>query len=305
MNISHMESFAVLAKTLNFTKASKQLYVTQPKLSKTIMHVEQEIGAKLFIRNKRDVSLTAAGEIFYKEIEGILRAYRSTVNQVKIANKGISGKLDVGFLGTAMVKILPSIVNQFRAEYPEIELNLYDYTYSVLQDALLENKLDIAILPDRELSESHHLEKRYLVADDMCVTVNRSNALAALDEIELANLNNEPFVIMDPKISIRDYNMVTAMCFEQDFIPKIVYKANTTNNLLMMVDCNLGISVLANHMSHFAGENVKFIRIIGYENYFRLVCAWLSEKNPCVENFLNVIEKCKTTLFGKPEFGQT
>jgi DNA-binding transcriptional LysR family regulator len=296
-----MEAFAVLARTLNFTKASKQLYVTQPNLSKTIMHVEEEIGAKLFTRNRRDMRLTAAGEIFYKEISDILSAYRAAVGKVRIVDKGISGKLDVGFLGTAMVKILPPIVNQFRADYPGVELNLYDYTYSVLQDALLENKLDVAILPDRELSDSHNLEKKYLIADDMCVVANRSSRLASLDEIELATLNNEPFVMMDPKISIRDYNMVTTMCFEQDFIPKIVYKANTTNNLLMMVDCNLGISVLAKHMSHFAGDNVKFIKIIGYENYFRLVCAWLPEKNPCIENFLKVVEKCKAALFSKPD----
>jgi DNA-binding transcriptional LysR family regulator len=296
-----MEAFAVLVNTLNFTKASKQLYVTQPNLSKTIMHIEEESGAKLFIRNKRDVSLTAAGEVFYRDICGILSEYNSTVNKVRLVDKGIIGKLDVGFLGTALVKILPAIVNQFRVEYPGIELNLYDYTYSVLQDALFGNKLDVAILPDRELSDTHNLEKRHLIADDMCVIVNKSSKFSDLDEIELASLNNEPFVMMDPKISIRDYNMVSNMCLEQNFIPKIVYKANTTNNLLMMVDCNLGISVLAKHMSHFAGENVKFIKIIGYENYFRLVCAWLSGKNPYIENFLKVVETCKSSIFGKPD----
>jgi DNA-binding transcriptional LysR family regulator len=294
-----MEAFAVLVNTLNFTKASKQLYVTQPNLSKTIMHIEQEIGAQLFVRNKRDVSLTAAGEVFYRDICGILAAYNSTVNKVRLVDRGVIGKLDVGFLGTALVKILPAIVNQFRSEYPEIELNLYDYTYSVLQDALLENKLDIAILPDRELSETHNLEKRHLIADDMCVIVNRSSPYARLNEIELESLNNEPFVMMDPKISIRDYNMVTNMCLEQNFIPRIVYKANTTNNLLMMVDCGLGISVLAKHMSHFAGGNVNFIKIVGYENYFRLVCAWLSGRNPNIENFLKVVETCKASILPK------
>jgi hypothetical protein len=68
----------------------------------------------------------------------------------------------------------------------------------------------------------------------------------------------------------------------------------------MMVDCNLGISVLAKHMSHFAGENVKFIKIIGYENYFRLVCAWVSERNPCIDKFLKVVEKCKASSFSRP-----
>jgi DNA-binding transcriptional LysR family regulator len=245
------------------------------------------------------MSLTSAGEIFYRDVCDIIDAYRSAVNKVDIADRGISGKLDVGFLGTAMVKILPQIVNRFHEEYPAIELNLYDYTYSVLQDALMENKLDIAILPDKELKAPHSFETRYLVADDMCVTVNRTSRLADLDEVELESLSNEPFVMMDPAVSIRDYNMVTVMCVEQNFIPKIVYSANTLNNLLMMVECDLGISVLAKHMSHFAGENVRFIKIIGYENYFRLVCAWLPGKNPCVENFLKVTEECKTSLFGE------
>ncbi|MDR1571981.1 MAG: LysR family transcriptional regulator [Clostridiales Family XIII bacterium] len=292
MTINQLEYFLTLARTLNYTKASKLLHLTQPHLSKTIVALEQEIGVQLLIRSKRGVRLTRAGEVFCAEMDSLLSRFGSAISKTREAYEGFYGIVDVGFLGTAMVRLLPSIVNRFRHEYPGISLNLLDYTYTTLQDALYADKFDVAILPDRELDDAVGLEKKYLIADDMCIVVNSRHPLAERECVELYDLKNEPFIIMDPKVSVRDSNMVTAICLEQDFLPKIAMESNTLNNLLMMVECNMGISILAKHMAHMATENVRFINILGYENYFKLVCAWKKDKNPCAQQFVGVVEAC-------------
>jgi DNA-binding transcriptional LysR family regulator len=294
MTINQLKYFLTLAQTLNYTKASKQLYLTQSHLSKTIVTIEQEIGVQLFIRSKRNVRLTQAGELFYAEISNLVSTFDSIIDKTKDAHKGVYGIINVGFSGMAMIRLLPTIINRFRRAYPNISLNLFDYIYSSLQDALYTDKFDVAILPDRELNDIVGFEKRHLISDDMCVVVHKDHPVAERNSVELRDFKNDPIIIMDPTVSACDSNMVTSMCLEQGFLPNTTLKSNTVTNILMMVECNMGVSVLARHMTHMATENVRFINIAGYENYFKLVCAWRKDKNPCVEQFVTTaFEYCR------------
>lgn len=292
MTISQIESFLTLASTLNFTKASALLYTTQPNLSRMIASIEHEVGARLLTRNKRDVKLTPAGEAFTREMEKTIRQYYQAIKITKQADSGVFGSIRLGFLGTALITRLPIIVNSFRERHPKIHLELIDYTYSLLMEELTSKKIDIAILPDRELNKLPQIAKRYLFADDMCVVMSTKHKFASHSTIDLSLLADEPFVMMDPKISIRDYELVTNMCIEQDFTPLVAYEANTLNNLLLMVECNIGIAILAQHMTHFATNNVKFIKLKGYESHFKVSCAWHKNGNPCIDKFLSVIDEC-------------
>jgi hypothetical protein len=65
-----------------------------------------------------------------------------------------------------------------------------------------------------------------------------------------------------------------------------------------MVECNIGISILAKHMSRPATENVHFVNILGYENYFKPACVRRKNKNPCVEPFVAVVEACCKEMRG-------
>jgi DNA-binding transcriptional LysR family regulator len=167
-----------LARTLNYTKASKLLYITQSHLSKTIVALEQEIGVRLFVRSRRNVGLTRAREVFRSGIDSVIPCLNSAMAKAREAHSGFYGVVDVGFLGTAMIGLLPAIVNRFRQAYPGISLNLFDYTYSSLQDGFYADKFDVAILPDRELEDVGGLEKKHLIADDMCIVVNKSHPFA-------------------------------------------------------------------------------------------------------------------------------
>lgn len=291
MNLFQLEYFLTLADTLNYTKASKLLHITQPNLSKMIVNLEGEVGALLFQRSKRGVRLTPAGEVFYREITEMMAVYRRALERTQDVETGTSGTIEIGYLGTAVVYFLPGIVNRFRQDNPDIALTLRDFTYSPLMERLSSDQIDVAILPDRELDQIHHLAKKYLFSDDMCVVVPKSHPLASRRQVDLVELKNESFVMMNPKISIRDYEMVTNMCLEQEFLPNIVYEANTLINLLMMVECEEGVAILAEHMRHFATDNVCFVNLIGYENYFRMVCAWREGRNPSIPKLMAVIDE--------------
>ena len=294
MTIYQLEALLTLASTLNYTKAAAILHTTQPNLTRMIFNLESEIGVLLLSRNKRDVKLTPAGSAFCAEAEKLIAQYHYAVSKAKEVELGVSGSIEVGFLGTALIWQLPKIINRFREKHPDILINLMDFTYPQLIGALEEDTVDVALMPDRELDRIPNLSKKFIFADDMCMVMGRDHPCAEAESVELALFKNEPFIMMDQKISKADYNMVSNICIEQDFIPRVVYETNTLNNLILMIECGNGVSILAKHMSHFATDNVSFVRLKGYDKYFRVSCVWRREVNPCIPFFLDVVDECVT-----------
>ncbi len=290
MNFFHLEYFIVLAETLNYTKASEKLNITQPNLSKAIVNIEKQIDCKLFKRNKRDVHLTKAGEVFYEEVKKTIKCYDNAVKKAREADKGMFVTLKIGFLGTAVVRLLPTILNEFYAKNPKVDVELVDYTYSPLVSALHQKEIDFAILPNNELSNNIKVKKRPLHADDMCVVVHKSHPFAKMDYVSINDLKDERFVHMHPKASLRDCNLINSICSDAGFIPNTVYEANSLFNMLMMVECQTGVTILARHMHHFATEHVKFVKIQEYTNFFDLICAWHDEANPAIDKFLETLD---------------
>lgn len=291
MNLFQLEYFLTLADTLNYTKASKMLHITQPNLSKMIVNLEQEVGAQLFLRSKRDVCLTPAGAMFYDEISEMMRSYRAALEKTHNVQSGVTGMIDIGFLGTATQNILPDIVNRCRRENPQIALHLKDFTFSPLAEAIASNEIDLAILPDRELDMPPNMSKKYLFSDSMCAVLPENHPLANEEKIDLGALKDTPFVMMNQKVSIRDHDLVTNMCLEQGFLPRVSYEANSILNLLVMVACEVGVAILASHVADFSTNGVKFVKLVGYEHFFRMVCIWKKDRNPCIENFIEVVDK--------------
>lgn len=289
MNLSHIEAFLTLASTLNFTKASASLHTTQPNLSKIIVNLEAEVGALLFSRNKRDVRLTPAGESFREDMIVFVEQYQAAIDRARAVEDSISGSVNVGFLGTALIRHLPRMVNDFQERHPKTLLKLTDYTYSRLIEALTANAVDVALIPDRSLETKSKYHKKLIYSDDMCLVVSKKNPLAQLDSVDLQDVRSEPFIVMDPEISRWDYELITSICMEHGFSPKILQKVNSLNNIIVMVECGAGVSILAEHMRQFATENVAFVKIRGCEEYFRVSCIWQKEDNPFLQDFLNVV----------------
>lgn len=292
MTVFQIEAFITLATTLNYTKASHLIHTTQPNLSKLIVSMEQELGVQLVQRSRRDVSLTPAGSAFLKSAAKIVDIYDCAVKNVREVAAGIIGTIKVGFLSTALIYLLPKIVRSFQQRNPDIVLELYDYTFSPLMSALLDDRIDVALIPDRELDSIPKLEKKFLYADDMCLVLPRDHSLNIGDGVDLTAFSDEPFVMMDPNVSDRDYDMVYAICMANGFYPKVNHKVNTLNNLLLMVECRRGVSILARHMEHYATDKLDFIGIKGSEKAFKMVCAWRRDQNPCIRRLIEVIDDC-------------
>ena len=291
MNLFQLEYFIVLAETLSYTKASQQLHITQPTLSKLVINLEHSIGSQLFIRNKREVKLTPTGKILYHEIKKILHAYDSAVKKVKDMENGTTGVISIGLLGTALVYHFPRLIKRFHELHPTIKVNPMDYTYDHIMETLTSGQIDVAILPDIEIDCPPQFIKKTVFTDHMCVVLPQSHKFSELKSVSLTMIKDEPFIHMDPKYSRTDHNLIDNIYSQEGYSTNTVYEANSLINMMLMVDCQLGISILASHMKQFANDTVRFVPLMGFEDYFKVTCLYNRESNDCIEKLLEVADE--------------
>ena len=143
MELRHLRYFTAVVQWKGYREASRRLHVAQPAISQTVADLEEELGLKLFSREKRVAQLTPEGEIFYREALRTLAQAELAVDTAKRAAKGEVGRLSIGFLGSATYAFLPELVRTFKAQYPGVKLTLQELTPLQQEAAFDKGQIDI------------------------------------------------------------------------------------------------------------------------------------------------------------------
>ncbi|MFF7654001.1 LysR family transcriptional regulator [Streptomyces sp. NPDC007983] len=145
MEARHMRYALALADHQHFGRAAASLGIAQPPLSQQIAALERELGARLFDRTARGVFPTAAGEAFLARARRALAEMSAAASDAGRAARGETGRLRLGFIGSALLELLPSLLGRFIRERPEVRLGLHEMSTCQSAAALLDGELDIAI----------------------------------------------------------------------------------------------------------------------------------------------------------------
>ena len=144
INLQQIEYFLAVAEKLNFTEAARSLYISQPSLSKQISLLEEELGFQLFIRNKRMVRLTPAGEVLNRRWRKWITELEISVEEAVKANASYEGEIKVGMINTmAVQKYIEPVFARFSEKYPQTMLSFESYSFKELREKLLNGELDI------------------------------------------------------------------------------------------------------------------------------------------------------------------
>src|SRR5204863_6825046 len=136
MEFRHLRYFVAVAEELHFGRAAARLHLSQPPLSQQIRTLEEELGLKLFSRDRRRVELTHAGGVFLTDAKQILSQMEHAAQAARRADRGQIGPLVVACAPLAVQTVLPMILKTFRKEHPEVDLNVKESTASDMLDAL-------------------------------------------------------------------------------------------------------------------------------------------------------------------------
>lgn len=157
MNDVRLRVFCAVAQNLSFTKASKELFMSQPAVTKHINKLESDFGVRLFERNGQKISLTVAGKIMLEKCRVLLKDYEDlnyAINQFKGEE---AGKLSLGASTSISQYVLPGILADFASLYPHIELSLLNGNSVTIEQAVSEQIIDLGMVENVNHAPNLHV----------------------------------------------------------------------------------------------------------------------------------------------------
>ena len=240
MELRQLKYFVAVAEELNFRRAAEKLYMQQPPLSRQIRSLETELGVDLLHRTKRSVSLTEAGKAFLSEARLTLAQAQRAINVVQPT---ATDELTIGFSICAFDRILPELIQQFRQQYPETQVNLTEMSKPRQIQALLNNKIDLgfcyAPITQPELASLT------ISSEPLAVVLPSDHPLAQREKIEVRSLCNESFILCPKEIKPDVRQQIEQLCISAGFQLKIVQEASPPEVQLRLVESGMGVSLIA------------------------------------------------------------
>ena len=287
MELRHIRYFLAVAEERHFTRAAAKVGIGQPPLSQQIKDLEGEVGAALFHRLAHGAELTEAGKAFLAGVKEMpLIAERATM-AARRAARGETGSLRVGFTSTATFNVVvPSAIRSFRRAYPDIDLTLEEANTTPLVTGLREGTLDAVFLRPGT-SDTGELQLRRLSEEPMVVALPKRHSAAGQQEIDLALLKDDPFLLFPREVAPTIYDTVVDACRKAGFEPIIGQVAPHFTSIVNLVAAELGVSIVPASMMQVRVTGIAYRQIAGQSPTTRLALAYRrGETSPVVRNFI-------------------
>jgi DNA-binding transcriptional LysR family regulator len=297
MELRHFRYFAAVARYLNYSEASRRLHVAQPAISQTILDLEEEIGAKVFLRSNRKVQLTAAGTALLGEVEGILKRTDEATRVAQRAARGEVGMLRIGFIAPATAPILPPLVQTYLRQYPSVELQLHHMNPDTQFAAFDEGTLDLGLSRPLPPERRPYFEEEVIYNDYLGAVLPPKHPLGKETKIRLETLAAEPFVLFHRVGAPGLFDEAVAMCCRAGFSPKVRHEPDLMTTVFLLVESGLGVSLVPGCARGL--EQQKTIRrpLAVQSNRICLCATWpRGSRSPTRDAFLDILRAQKPTI---------
>jgi DNA-binding transcriptional LysR family regulator len=266
MDLRQLRQFAVLAETLSFRKTAERLNISQPPLSVSIRKLEEELGVALFSRGKTGVRLTESGQAALADARRSLFHAEEVARSARTATLGESGRLRIGFVGSATYSLIPTLLPAFRERYPAVKLELYEGTNTGILARLEANILDIGLVrvpfPTRSRIHWVTAERDHLVA-----ALPAAHPLARRRGLRLADLADEPFVHYAAS-EVPGLHAITMLVFQEaGFVPQVTQEAYQVASVICLVESGLGVALVPSIASRIPSKAVVFRELEGMSEH--------------------------------------
>ncbi|MGK3045028.1 LysR family transcriptional regulator [Klebsiella michiganensis] len=245
MNIElrHLRYFIAVAEELHFGHAAARLNISQPPLSQQIQILEQQIGARLFARTNRSVSLTEAGRQFLADSRQILSQVDDAAARAARLHHGETGELRIGFTSSApFIKAVSDTLSTFRRRYPDVHIQTRETNTREQIVPLNEGALDLGLMRNTQLPDTLAWER--VLREPLLAMVPRDHPLASKPRVSLRELAREPFVFFDPHVGTGLYDDILGLMRRYDLTPAITQEVGEAMTIIGLVDAGLGVSIL-------------------------------------------------------------
>jgi DNA-binding transcriptional LysR family regulator len=243
MELRQIRSFLSIAETLHFGRTAELIHLSQPALSLQIRALEKEVGVRLFERNRRKTSLTAAGVAFRDDAVAALSQLDQAIRRARLAANGKLGLLRIGFISTAGTEIVPNVVGQYRESNPNVEFSLRAITTADQVQMLEMGSLDVGFLR-LPIGEHSALEAVTVHREPFAIVVPAAHKLAKRKRVRLSEVSGEDFLMYERAYAPGFHDLIFGMLRDARIVPNVSQTAAEISTLISLVDAHMGIAIL-------------------------------------------------------------
>lgn len=290
MNTEQLNYFLSAARHKSFTEAAREFYITQPAITHQISALENELGARLFTRNARGVSLTRAGELFLEDAKRLLdqeaRA-RERLRQLELPDKL---ELKIGYLNSPCRHFLPQIVSAFQRAYPQVRLSLLRRDAAGVQAGAEQGEFDLCFTVLSDLTGLSGYDSRKLATDHYCLVCPKDHPCLHNRKIDYNKLATEPFACMSREVGAFMYKQFMQICRELGFTPNVAEEAATMEDVIFSVECGQTLAILPYHVRAYMHTDLAFVPLDGPNPAIDVGVAWRRQSdNRAVGWFMDLV----------------
>lgn len=283
----HLRYFLALANHLHYGKASAQVNVAQPSLSRQIADLESQLGCKLFVRSSRSVKLTAAGQELQRAAQLVMQAMDSAIRSTQAVARGEKGELRIAFTSMIAWSGLPKLIKDYAASAPGVNLELSELVPSALMQAVETGECDIGLTFTATVQPPY--QYRELQRESLSIAVPADHPLARKKSVTVQDLIDEPFILSPRDTASALHDTIFKLCRDSGFEPRVRMHTQLQGTIVNLVGEGLGVSIIPTSMSKSNPDSVRFIPITNAPE-ITLGMVWnMENSNPCLSAFIQSV----------------
>ncbi|MGB3635266.1 MAG: LysR family transcriptional regulator [Rubrobacteraceae bacterium] len=285
-----MKYFVAVAEERSFGRAAKRLHMSQPPLSTQIKGLEEELGVTLLDRSTRRVELTDSGRTFLERAREILGAVEEAGAEARGAGLGVRGRLEIGFVSSATLSLLPPALRLFRERFGEVELDLRELASVEQLEALYEGEIRVGLVRLPLRASGIRLEP--VLAEPLVVALPVGHPLEARESIPLEEVAELPLIFFQRRLEPGSHEQIVELLGRVGALPKVAQYSVHLQTVIGLVASGIGIAILAESARRMNREGVVYRPLDVPDATSWLGLAWLErDESPLVENFVNIVRE--------------
>jgi|TARA_B110000211_G_scaffold208185_1_gene244544 DNA-binding transcriptional LysR family regulator len=278
LEIRQLECFVAVAEELHFRRAGERLGLSQSALSERISALEHEVGARLFFRTTRQVSLTQAGSDFVNDAKSILNDIERSISNIRHTAESDLHHIRVSGVDEAISMLLPRALLEFRQTDPKVHVQVLEISSSEQHSQeLIAHRTDVAFV--RKHQEDKFITSTLLHRQPIVVALAHTNTLSRSASLSTPDIADQP-IVGYPKHARPILHEALWSGFRQIGVqPNIVCEIIDKSTLLQFVAHGLGIALVPAWVKNIAPPSVSFVPFEPCENLIDLYLAFRTSGN--------------------------
>jgi len=287
MELRNLAAFVAVVEKKSFIQAATQLHRSQPAITAQIQRLEEELGVVLLDRRHQGVRMTPAGEAFLPGARATLFAAEEAARAAKLVTSQQVERLRLGFPRSVSREIIPKIVSEFHKLHPNVKLELTPFGTSTVIIELQREAIDLGFV--RLPMKAKGIDIVPAHREPLLVCLPRDHRLAAAEEVSIADLRGERFVMYGRKWAPGFYDLLLERCLQAGFSPVVSSEIDEMYVAPALVAAGDGIAILPSMVIQSSTQNVILKPLIPRDLFSEIgIATRARDRSPMIRTAVSI-----------------